>query len=95
MEVAAKRRVPRFAFEYMVGGIGAELGLMRNRQALDAVKLRPRYLTSCKPNLACTLLGRTYDLPIGVSPMGLSGLIWPRSAEFLALAAQKTKFHLL
>jgi len=91
MEVAAKRRVPRFAFEYMVGGIGAELGLRRNRRALDAVKLRPRYLTSCKPNLACTLLGRTYDLPIGVSPMGLSGLIWPRSAEFLAVAAQKNK----
>ncbi len=91
MESAAKRRVPRFAFEYMVGGIGAELGLRRNRQALDAVRLRPRYLTSCKPNLACTLLGRTYDLPFGVSPMGLSGMIWPGSAELLAVTAQNHK----
>jgi isopentenyl diphosphate isomerase/L-lactate dehydrogenase-like FMN-dependent dehydrogenase len=91
MEAAAKRRVPRFAFEYMVGGIGSELGLRRNRQALDAVRFLPRYLTSCKPNLACTLLDRTYDLPIGVSPMGLSGMIWPGSAELLAVTAQSHK----
>ncbi|MFM9844272.1 MAG: alpha-hydroxy acid oxidase [Dongiaceae bacterium] len=89
LEPAAKRRVPRFAFEYLVGGIGDEVGLRRDRQALDAVKLRPRYLTDCRPALGCTLLGRTYDLPIGISPMGLSGLIWPRSANILALAAKR------
>jgi len=91
MEAAAERRVPRFAFEYMAGGIGAELGLRRNRQALDAVKFRPRYLTRCKPNLACKLLGRPYDLPFGISPMGLSGMIWPGSAELLAVTAQSHK----
>lgn len=89
MEAAAKRRVPRFAFEYLVGGIGDELGLRRNREALQAVMLRPRYLTSCRPALACSLLGRSYDLPIGISPVGLSGLIWPGSANILALAAKR------
>lgn len=88
MRAAAERSVPRFAFEYLVGGIGAELGLRRNRLALDAVKLRPRYITNCKPDLTCTLLGRNYDLPIGISPMGLTGLIWPGAAELLAATAK-------
>jgi isopentenyl diphosphate isomerase/L-lactate dehydrogenase-like FMN-dependent dehydrogenase len=89
MEAAAKRRVPRFAFDYLTGGIGDELGLRRNREALDAVILRPKYLTSCRPALACSLLGRSYDLPIGISPMGLSGLVWPGSASLLASAAAR------
>jgi isopentenyl diphosphate isomerase/L-lactate dehydrogenase-like FMN-dependent dehydrogenase len=91
MEAAARRRVPRFAFEYLIGGIGAERGLTRNRQTLDAVTLRPRYLTPCVPDLTCSLMGRRYDLPLGISPMGLSGLIWPRSAEFLAATAKRHK----
>lgn len=89
MEAAARRRVPRFAFDYLAGGIGDGLNLRRNREALDAVTLRPRYLTSCRPALGCMLLGQSYDLPIGISPMGLSGLIWPRSADFLASAAKR------
>jgi isopentenyl diphosphate isomerase/L-lactate dehydrogenase-like FMN-dependent dehydrogenase len=89
MEVAARRRVPRFAYEYMAGGIGPELALRRNREALDAVRLRPRYLTTGKPDLRRTLLGHAYDLPFGVAPMGLTGLIWPESAEFLALTARR------
>jgi L-lactate dehydrogenase (cytochrome) len=89
MEAVARRRVPRFAFEYLTGGIGDELGLRRNREALDAVMLRPKYFTSCRPALACSLLGRSYDLPIGISPMGLSGLVWPESASFLASAATR------
>lgn len=89
MEAAARRRVPRFAFEYLAGGIGDGLNLRRNRAALDAVLLRPRYLTSCQPALSRSLLGRSYDLPVGISPMGLSGLIWPGSAGFLAAAAKR------
>jgi isopentenyl diphosphate isomerase/L-lactate dehydrogenase-like FMN-dependent dehydrogenase len=90
LEAAARRRVPRFAYEYLVGGIGDELGLQRNRRVLDDVRLRPRYLTSCKPDLTCKLLGRAYDLPFGIAPMGLTGLIWPRSAELLAEAARRS-----
>ena len=88
---AAKRRLPRFAFDYLVGGIGPELGLRENRQALDKVKLRPRYLTSSVPDLGSRLMGRSYSLPIGVSPMGLTGLQWPRAAEFLAATAQRER----
>jgi L-lactate dehydrogenase (cytochrome) len=34
---------------------------------------------------------RSYSLPIGVSPMGLTGMQWPGAAEFLAATAQRQK----
>ena len=38
----ARRHVPRFAFEYMDGGAGADGGIARNWSAFDAVELVAR-----------------------------------------------------
>lgn len=35
------------------------------------------------------LFGKTYDAPIGISPIGLQGLMWPKAPEILAKAAYK------
>jgi isopentenyl diphosphate isomerase/L-lactate dehydrogenase-like FMN-dependent dehydrogenase len=84
----ARRRVPRFAFDYLEGGCNQEIALARNRAALDAIVMEPRYLEDCAaPDLSVSLFGRRYDAPIGVAPVGLGGLIWPRIAEYLAEAA--------
>ena len=92
MQAAAIRRVPHFAHEYLTGGIGEETSVARNRAALNAVKLRPRYLTDVnKPDLGCHLLGRDYALPFGVAPIGLGGLMWPRAAEHLAASAKRAE----
>ena len=40
---SARRHLPRFAFEYCDGGAGADGGIARNWDALDAVELVPRY----------------------------------------------------
>jgi len=91
METAAKRRIPRFAFEYLYSGIGREVGLSRNRTALDAVTFRPRYLPvekTSRPDLRTDLLGQSFDLPFGITPFGLTGLMWPRSAEISARTAR-------
>lgn len=90
MQAAAGRRVPRFAYEYLSGGIGQEVALKNNREALDGVKLKPRYLSADanKPECSQQLFGRTYDAPFGVAPIGLGGLMWPRLAEHLAAAAR-------
>lgn len=88
MEAAARGRAPRFAYDYMAGGIGRGVCLARNREALDGVTLAPRYIDgAAAPDMAATLLGQTYDAPFGVAPIGLGGLIWPRAAEHLAAAA--------
>ena len=90
MEIAARRRIPRFAWDYMSGGIGREKVLAENIARLDRVKLRPRYLTADAdaPDTSHSLLGVDYALPFGVAPIGLSGLIWPAAAEHLARAAK-------
>jgi L-lactate dehydrogenase (cytochrome) len=90
MEAAAQRRIPRFAWDYLAGGIGREVVLAENCARLDRVKLRPRYLVDDaeSPDLSRSLLGVDYALPFGVAPLGLSGLIWPAAAEHLARAAR-------
>jgi len=91
MKQAARRRVPKFAFDYLSGGIGRGLGLDTNRRTLDAVQFLPRYLSSEADNPDCSqsILDIQYDAPFGVAPVGLGGLIWPRAAEYLALAARE------
>lgn len=93
LERRALRRIPRFASEYVRAGIGREVGLMRNRQALDAITFRPEYLphrTMNRPQLGVSMLGRRYDLPFGITPFGLSDLIWPGAAKIAAAAAKKS-----
>jgi len=89
LEQAARRRVPRFAWEYLAGGAGRGLGLAKNRTALDAVAFLPRFLgdRADRPVLATDLLGRRWDAPVGIAPIGLGGLVWPRAAEHLAATA--------
>ncbi len=89
---AARRRIPRFAFEYIDGGAGTDGGIRRNWSALDAVVLLPRYGSgliagSCE---VC-LFGRPYACPIGVAPMGAAGVTWPGSERVLARAAQSAR----
>ena len=90
MEAAARRRIPRFGWDYMSGGIGREAVLRENLSRLDRVKLEPRYLVgdADAPGLKHSLLGTEYALPFGVAPLGLSGLVWPRASEHMARAAK-------
>ena len=90
MAASARRRIPRFAWDYMAGGIGREALLGENCSRLDRVKLRPRYLVDDAetPDLSHSLLGTEYPLPFGVAPLGMSGLIWPAAAEHIARAAK-------
>jgi L-lactate dehydrogenase (cytochrome) len=40
----ARRRVPRFAFEYLEGGCFSEVNLRRNTEEIREVRLHPWYL---------------------------------------------------
>jgi len=87
---AAKRRIPGFAFDYLEGGVGDELCISRNRRALDAIEIVPRYGDDVSQiQTAVRLFGQDYDLPLGVAPMGLSGLVWPDADLFIAKAAEE------
>ena len=85
----ARKRVPRFAMDYLEGGIGEEHALRRNRTDLDNILLWPRYLRDMnRVDTGCELFGKRYDLGIGISPVGLGSMMWPGVEEILASAAQ-------
>jgi L-lactate dehydrogenase (cytochrome) len=88
----ARRRVPRFAFDFVDGGCGENETRDGNRVAFDAVKLVARYgLGSGGISTEAEIFGRRYAAPIGISPMGMGGLLWPRAEFHLAAAAQKMR----
>ena len=90
MEKAAAKRMPKFVHDYMVGGIGVEACVRRNRDALNAVRLMPRYLSDAQtPDIRTAILGYEFDAPFGVAPLGLSGLMWPNLEIILATAARQ------
>ena len=84
----AKRRIPKFAFEYLDGGCNEDINLVKNTSEIREVELRPTYLSAYgAADMRTELFGHTYDAPFGIAPVGLQGLIWPKSPEILARAA--------
>ncbi|QLE00424.1 alpha-hydroxy-acid oxidizing protein [Galbibacter sp. BG1] len=88
LRTKAKKRMPRFAFEYLDGGCNEDINLHRNTSELREVQLEPRYLKNYKDaSIKTTLFGKEYDAPFGIAPVGLQGLMWPNSPVILAKAA--------
>ncbi len=84
----AKKKIPKFAFEYLDGGCNEDVNLYKNTHELRKVEMKPRYLVPFKEAyLKTELFGHEYDAPFGISPIGLQGLMWPKSPEILAKAA--------
>ncbi|MDX1293134.1 MAG: FMN-dependent L-lactate dehydrogenase LldD, partial [Hyphomonas sp.] len=85
---AARRRLPRFLFDYIDGGANAEETLRRNVSDMQAVCLRQRVLRgSAEIDLGTTLLGETLALPMALSPVGLTGMYARRGEVQAARAA--------
>lgn len=86
----AKRRIPKFAFEYLDGGCNEDVSLSRNTREIREVQLQPRYLrNSGKSTTKTKVMGMEFDTPFGIAPVGLQGLMWPNSPEILAKSAYK------
>ncbi|MEM8763339.1 MAG: alpha-hydroxy acid oxidase [Bacteroidota bacterium] len=86
----AKKRIPKFAFEYLDGGCNEDVSISRNTEEIRKVQLQPRYLRNRGISSTKTkVLGMEFDAPFGIAPVGLQGLIWPNSPEILAKAAFK------
>lgn len=84
----ARRRIPRFAFEYLDGGCNDDVNLRRNCSDIQQIELMPEYLAEHDTSsMKTTLFGEEYAAPFGVAPIGLQGLMWPNSPEILASAA--------
>ena len=83
----AKARLPHFLFEYIDGGSYDEVTLARNVDDLRAIALKQRVLRDASAiDLSTALFGKQWAMPVGLGPVGLSGL-YARRGEIQAARA--------
>jgi L-lactate dehydrogenase (cytochrome) len=84
----AQARLPHFLFEYLDGGSYDEVTLKRNVEDLQSVTLKQRVLRDVSSiDVSTELFGTRWALPVGLGPVGLSGLYARRGEAQAARAA--------
>lgn len=84
---AARRRLPRFLFDYIDGGAVAENTMNANAAELASVALRQRVLCGAgEPTLATTILDSPWAMPVALGPVGATGM-YARRGEVQAARA--------
>lgn len=87
---AARRRLPRFLYDYIDAGAFDELTYGRNRADFQNIALRQRVLKGAQPDdLSIHMFGRDWALPLGLCPVGLTGMYARRGEAQVARAADK------
>jgi len=87
---AARRKLPRFLFDYIDGGAYAERTLGRNVSDLADIALRQRVLKDVSAgDPSTTLFGVKQALPVALAPVGLTGMYARRGEVQAARAASK------
>jgi L-lactate dehydrogenase (cytochrome) len=85
----ARRRVPRAIFDYADRGSYDEVTFNRNLEDLAALQLRQRVMVDVsQQQLATTVLGEKWTIPVGIGPTGLTGLFHANGEMLGARAAQ-------
>ena len=71
LRTRAQRRMPKFAFDYLDGGAGDEIGVARNIESFDKIRLLPRMLVNTETlDISTTFFGRKWNAPFGTAPIG-------------------------
>ncbi|KJY74709.1 FMN-dependent L-lactate dehydrogenase LldD [Vibrio nigripulchritudo] len=87
---AAKAKLPPFLFHYIDGGSYNEHTLKHNTDDLSDVALRQRVLRDMSElSLDTELFGEKMSMPIGLAPVGLTGMYARRGEVQAAKAADK------
>ena len=83
----ARRRLPPLLFHYIDGGAYSELTLRRNVEDMEAIALRQRVMVDVsKLQMGIELFGRKWSMPVGLGPVGFSGM-YARRGEVQAVRA--------
>jgi L-lactate dehydrogenase (cytochrome) len=76
LRLAARRRLPRFLFDFIDGAAGDETTHQANRADLDRIGLRTRVLSGGGvPSLATSILGHAANAPFMIAPTGGAGMV--------------------
>jgi (S)-mandelate dehydrogenase len=86
----ARKRLPRFVFDYVDGAADDGSCLRRNHDDLDALTLTPRVLRDTnRIDTSIEVFGYRWALPFGVAPTGLNGLVRAGGDAMIARAASR------
>jgi L-lactate dehydrogenase (cytochrome) len=89
LRAAARRRLPRFLFDYVDGAAYDEKTLRWNEAAFDRWRFRHRVLRDMSERrLGASVLGAEQALPLALAPTGFAGLLWPEGEIAAARAAE-------
>lgn len=87
---AAKKRLPRFVFDYLDGGSDDEVSLAGNRTAFAGLRLLPRALVDVSVrDTGIDWAGARLPAPLIIAPTGMNGLFWRQGDIALAKAARR------
>lgn len=82
--------MPKVAWEYLDSGTGDESLLRANQKSFENVQFLPRFCKGpLEAQIGTTLFGQNYSAPIGIAPVGLTGLMWPKVEHHLAVTAKR------
>ena len=85
---AASKRLPNGIFEYIDRGTEDGVALSENRAGFERLKLVPRFMVDLtERDMGTTLFGRRSELPFGIAPTAVAGLLWHQGELALARAA--------
>ncbi len=91
LRALARRRMPRFAFDFIDGGAEDEINLRKNRSAFEAIELLPRHLRDISSiETRCGIFGRDWQVPFGIAPVGFLNMAWPGADLMIARLAADT-----
>ncbi|MDW9253508.1 FMN-dependent dehydrogenase family protein [Burkholderia thailandensis] len=88
----ARKRVPRYFFDYLEGGANSETTMRANENDFARWRLRQKVLTGVQSSAAglnATYLGAEHRLPILLGPVGFAGMYWPRGEIAAGRAADE------
>ena len=90
LRILHRKRTPRLFFDYVESGSWTEATWRDNETAFTKYKLKQRVLVNMdNRSLKTTMLGKTVNLPVGLSPVGMAGMQWVNGEIKAALAAEK------
>lgn len=86
----AEKRLPRFLFDYIDGGAGAEVTLRRNTADWEAVQLNQKVLVDAsRMDTSVELFGQKLAMPLVLAPVGMGGMTARRGEVQAKRAADK------
>jgi hypothetical protein len=94
LRTEAKRRLPKWIFEFVDRGSEDESALADNREAFRRIKLRNRVLVDLTDSaLGTTLFGKALPLPLVIAPTGAAGSAGTRARSRQRAAAKFGVVH--